>query len=395
MKDYLPLIVFLMILAVILRDESALTVLYMIVGTLLVGLWWNKRAINHIGFSREFDDHAYLGDQIEVRLSIENRSFLPILWLEVRESLPVNLSSGKSINHVYSLGTYAEKQLTYSIRALKRGYYSVGPLTARTGDPLGLVKSAQTDFHDDPLIIYPRIVPLEALNLPSRSPFGNIKHKNPIFEDPSRILGKRDYNHGDSIRRIDWKSTASTGQLQVKLYEASIALDVLIILDLFIKNYDIKSLYDASELAITAAASIADWGNNRRQPIGLITNGGDPLSDTRKPQTILPNKGAGHFINILEVLARIEIGNHIPLEFIFQEKLSNLSWGTTIILITGGMDKDRLEDLHRFQKKGILPVVILTDHVPNFAELRNTAEFYSIPIYTATRLDHLKTLGLE
>ncbi len=394
MTDYLPLIVFLMILAVILRDESALTVLYMIAGTFLVGLWWNKRAINHIVFIREFEDHAYLGDQIEVKLKVRNQSFLPILWLEVRESLPANLSSGKSVNRVFSLGTYGKKQATYSIQAFKRGYYKLGPFTARTGDPLGIVKSAQTDFHDDPLIIYPKILPLEAFNLPSRSPFGNIKHKNPIFEDPSRILGKREYNHGDPIRQIDWKATASSGDLQIKMYEASIALDVLIILDLFRDNYEMKSLYNASELAITAAASIAAWGNSRGQPIGLITNGKDPLVENHMPQTLSPHKGIGHFINILEILARIQVGDKIPLESLIQEKLPNLSWGTTIILISGGIDRDHLENLHRFRKKGILPVVILTAHVPNFTDLRNTAEIYSIPLYTAARMDHLKSLGL-
>ena len=395
MTEYLPLIVFLMILAVILRDRSALTVLYMIIGTFLIGLWWNKRAIKHVEFSREFDDHAYLGDQIEVKLKIKNQSFLPILWLEVRESLPANLSSGKSVNNVFSLGTYGINKISYSLTAFKRGYYNLGPLKARTGDPLGVARSAQTDFGENPLIIYPRIVTLDALKLPSHSPFGNIRHKNPIFEDPSRILGKRDFSHGDSVRRIDWKSTAATGKLQVKLYEASIALDVLIILDLYIENYKMKSLYNASELAITAAASIAAWGNSQRQPIGLITNGKDPLTDNLMPQPLLPHKGTSHFINILEILARIQIADNHPLELIIQDKLANLSWGTTIILITGGLEFDDLDNLFRFRKRGLLPVVILTEHVPNYPGLRDMAKSLSIPIYTATQIDHLRTLGLD
>jgi len=384
-----------MILAVILRDRSALTVLYMIIGTFLIGLWWNKRAIKHVEFSREFDDHAYLGDQIEVKLEIKNQSFLPILWLEVRESLPANLSSGKSVNNVFSLGTYGINKISYSLTAFKRGYYNLGPLKARTGDPLGVARSAQTDFGENPLIIYPRIVTLDALKLPSHSPFGNIRHKNPIFEDPSRILGKRDFSHGDSVRRIDWKSTAATGKLQVKLYEASIALDVLIILDLYIENYKMKSLYNASELAITAAASIAAWGNSQRQPIGLITNGKDPLTDNLMPQPLLPHKGTSHFINILEILARIQIADNYPLELIIHDKLANLSWGTTIILITGGLEFDDLDNLFRFRKRGLLPVVILTEHVPNYPGLRDMAKSLSIPIYTATQIDHLRTLGLD
>mgnify|MGYP001057927207 CR=1 FL=1 len=394
MTDYLPFIVFLMILAVLLRAESALTVLYMIFGTFLIGIWWNKRAIKHIQFSRKFDDHAYLGEQVKVELKIRNQSILPILWLEIHESLPANLGAGKTITDVFSLGVYGEKQITYFLNALKRGYYKIGPLSARTGDPIGLVKNTQVDYHDDPFIIYPKIIDLQSFKLPSRSPFGTIKHKNPIYEDPSRLLGKRDFSHGDSFRRIDWKATASTGKLQVKLYEASITLDVLVLLDLHRESYQIKSLFQASELAVTAAASIAAWGNKQQQPIGLMTNGNDPFIENPMPLPLLPHKGTDHFINILELLARIQIGDNVPVEHIIQENLASLPWGTTIILITGGLNKDLLDNLFRIRKTGLLPVIILTAHIQNFAKLRQIAEFYSIPLYTATKLDHLKTLGL-
>ncbi|MDF1519007.1 MAG: DUF58 domain-containing protein [Brevefilum sp.] len=394
MTDYLPLIVFLMILAVLLRAESALTVLYMIVGTFLIGFWWNKRAIRHIEFKREFDDHVFLGEKIDVDLTIKNQSLLPILWLEIHESTQPNLSAGKSINEVFSLGIYGEKNITYALTALKRGYYKLGPLTARTGDPLGLVKPSQVVFHDDPIIIYPQIIDLSSFTLPSRSPFGTIKHKNPIFEDPSRLLGKRDFSVGDSVRRIDWKATASTGKLQVKLYEASIALDVLVMLDLHRESYEIKSLFDASELAITAAASIAAWGNNKQQSVGLITNGTDPLMDNRTPAPLLPHKGSGHFINILEILARIQLGDEPSIENLLRENSTNLSWGTTIILLSGGLKQNILERLYKLRKRGLMPVVILTANTPNYPKLRSLSEFFSIPLYTASKTEHLKTLGM-
>jgi len=395
MTDYLPLIVFLMILAVLLRAESALTVLYMIVGTFLIGFWWNKRAIRHIEFKREYDDHVFLGEKIDVDLTIKNQSFLPILWLEIHESTQANLSAGKSINEVFSLGVYGKKNIKYALTALKRGYFKLGPLTARTGDPLGLVKPGQVEFHDDPLIIYPQIIDLAAFTLPSRSPFGTIKHKNPIFEDPSRLLGKRDFSHGDSVRRIDWKATASTGKLQVKLYEASIALDVLVMLDLHRGSYAIKSLFDASELAITAAASIAAWGNNKQQPVGLITNGTDPLMDNRTPAPLTPHKGSGHFINILEILARIQLGDEPSIDNLLRENSTNLSWGTTIILISGGLKRNILESLYKLRKRGLMPVVILTANTPNYPELRSLSDFFSIPMYTASKTEHLKTLGMR
>ncbi len=392
MADYVPFIIFLMILAVFLEAESALTVLYLIVGIFILGLWWNKRAIKHVQIRREYEKRAYLGDEIDVNLTIQNNSILPILWLEINESLPVNLRAGQSVNAVLTLGSKDKKEIKYKCKALKRGYYLLGPLQAQTGDPLGLVKPKQREFHVNPLTVYPQIVDLEDLGLPSRSPFGNIKHNNPIFEDTSRMRGKREYHHGDSMRRIDWKSTASTGALQVKLYEASIALEIAIILDLDRDSYNIKTYFDATELAVTSAASIAAWGKNHRQPVGMITNGIDPHTDNRIPPFIPPKKGNGNFITILETLARIQPSEKIPLDFLLSDKLIHLSWGATIVLISGGINGTHLDQLYQSKKRGLNPFVILTAPLPGMSDLKNLANFYGIPFHHLRQPNDLKVM---
>ena len=42
----------------------------------------------------------------------------------------------------------------------------------------------------------------ETLGLPTRSPLAALATHNPVFEDPSRVTGVRDYQRGDSPRRI-------------------------------------------------------------------------------------------------------------------------------------------------------------------------------------------------
>lgn len=393
MAEFLPFIIFLMILAVFLQAESALTVFYMIIGSFLLGFWWNKRGIQHVKIMRDYVDHAFLGDIVSVRLKVENQSILPILWLEIHESLPVNLRAGRNINHVFSLGIHGKHEIDYNLNALKRGFYTLGPLSVSSGDPLGLIKPTQREFKDTPITVYPRIVSLEALGLPSRSPFGTIKHQNPIFEDPSRIMGKRDFQNGDSIRRIDWKSSASTGQLQVKLYEASIALEVVILLDLHRDSYSMKTYYDATELSVTAAASIAAWGKRHKQSLGLITNGLDPLHDNAVPRPIAPKKGAIHFINILEILARIKPGEEKPTEALFHDALADLSWGATLVLISGNLQKSDLDRLFQARKRGLNPVIILTSPSKNFSDLQEYTSHYHIPLYRASYPHDLSTMG--
>ena len=41
------------------------------------------------------------------------------------------------------------------------------------------------------------------------------------LEDPIRIAGARDYRPGDPLKRMHWKATARTGELQVRLVDPS------------------------------------------------------------------------------------------------------------------------------------------------------------------------------
>ena len=394
MADFLPFLIFLMILAVFLQAGPALTVFYMVIGTFLLGLWWQKRALSHLKVTRSFIDHAYLGETIQIDLTIENTSLLPVLWLEIHESLPVNLRAGRDIKEVFSLGLRSKKTIHYEINAFKRGYYPIGPLIIESGDPLGLTKPSQITIPETPLTIYPRIVDLTALGLPSRSPFGTIRNENPVYEDPTRLMGKRAFQNGDSVRKIDWKSSASSGELLVKLYEASIALELAVLLDLDKASYDIDSFYDATELAVTAAASLAAWSKRHQQSVGLFTNGMDPLVQDTHAHTLPPRKGAGHLISLLELLARIQPGASLPVGPWLEEVQGKLSWGTTLVFISGKVSPDIFDQLFQARKAGLNPVILLTGRPQDLQTDRTYAASYHVPLYIANSLFDLEALGM-
>ncbi len=45
------------------------------------------------------------------------------------------------------------------------------------------------------------------------SPLVALPARAHLFEDPARVMGVRDYQPGDSPRRIHWTATASTGRI--------------------------------------------------------------------------------------------------------------------------------------------------------------------------------------
>src|SRR5512133_24675 len=266
---FLGLLFVLLLIAAVMRGDFALTLAYLVVGAVGAGMWWCYRALAQIETKRRFSDHAFLGEQVKIHLHIQNKGWLPIPWLELRETLPVALVGPRSFKMVINLGPRADAKFEYVVEARKRGYYPIGPLSISTGDILGVNDSLQVDHRAEPLVVYPKIIPFSSMQIPSRSPQGTLRHAMPLFEDPTRVFGKRGYVSGDSLRRIDWKSSASTGQLQVKLFEPSIALETFVILNLNAEDYYYRSRVDATELAIVIAASVSNWIAGKKQMVGM------------------------------------------------------------------------------------------------------------------------------
>lgn len=380
MKPYIPVLILLIFLAALMRDDFALTLIYLFLGAFVLGTWWSSRSLSQVKHTRKFIDRAFLGEKIEVELQLENRGWLPLLWTRLTESLPVGLSTSPTFEQVTSLGPNTETTFRYTLSAQKRGYYPLGPSFVSTGDLLGLNRPLRAEMPAEYLTVYPQIVALKAIQIPSSAPQGTLRHTQPIFEDPTRVMGKREYQAGDSLRRVDWKSTAATGRLQVKLFEPSISLETLIFLNLNAEDYHYRSRIDATELAIVIAASVANWVAGKRQTVGLQVNGLDPLKPESAPPAIPPRKGQAHLMRMLDLLARIEMTKESSLTSLLQRERYQLPWGTTLIVITGQAGNDLLDELYQARRAGQNALLILAGPVVNEQEILLRAGYFGIPV---------------
>lgn len=385
---FLPLLVVLLLIASFMRGDFALTLIYLVVGALTAGAWWSRRALTQVQANRRFSTHAFLGERIEIDLHVQNKGWLPIPWLELRETLPVALAGSNSFQSVINLGPGADANFEYSVEARKRGYYPIGPLSISTGDILGLSDSLQVQSQPEALVIYPKIIPFTSMEIPSQSPQGTLHHTLPLFEDPTRVFGKRGYVSGDSLRRIDWKSSAVSGRLQVKLFEPSIALETYVFLNLNSQDYYYRSRIDAIELAIVIAASVANWIVGKKQMVGMLVNGHDPLAADGRPQPLPPRKGKGHMMRLLETLARVQTIEDSTLIPLLQRQRYHLAWGTTLIVITGKMSDGLLDELYQARRSGQNAIVILAGGNPSDPIMLRRAKVFGIPVFSiATERD--------
>lgn len=380
-SSYLPLLVVLIVLAAVFKDDFSFTLLYLFAGSFVLGNLWIRRSLASIRYKRTFTNRAFLGESVEINLDLKNTSLLPIPWVRIHEGLPVELSGPESFQQVTSIAPKSIVTYKYTLDARRRGFYTIGPVFFTTADIFGFnCNDIRREGESDFLTIYPKIVPLTKVSFPSRSPLGTLRHQLPVFEDPSRVIGKRDYVAGDSLRRIDWKSTATTGRMQVKIYEPSIALETILFLNLNSNDYHYKTRIASTELAIVIAASLANWVTEKQGAVGLFVHGNDPLDNNSNTPLIAARAGKGHLMRILDLLARVKVEEREGFDASLRDHWISLPWGTTLTVISGDANDTLLKQAYQSKRGGMNVLLILVGTVLQIEDIKYKAGFYGIPL---------------
>ena len=142
------LILALVVATALLRVEFLFYLVYFCIGLYVWGRWITPWSLRRLSVWREFADHAFLGEEVAVRIHVRNRSRLPLPWLEVVESTAIDLRAREATNDVLALGGHEAAWFDYTVRATRRGQYRIGPLYLSSGDLFGFFHE-QRRRHDD------------------------------------------------------------------------------------------------------------------------------------------------------------------------------------------------------------------------------------------------------
>ena len=123
------------------------------------------------------------------------------------------------------------------------------------------------------LLVYPRIVDLEQLDLPAEHPLGGGRGRRPLYQDTARFIGLREYLPTDPLRHIDWKATARASRLQTKIFEPAVSLNVIVALNATTSEQPWEtSNRRLFERGVTIAASVANYASQRGYAFGVVSN---------------------------------------------------------------------------------------------------------------------------
>ena len=256
-----------------------------------------------------------------------------------------------------SLLPYQRVTWKYALRCNSRGYHRIGPVRLRSGDIFGF-SSTETQYSEtDHLLVYPRVVELEQLKLPSEFPLGEGKGKRPLFRDTTRINGQREYRSTDPMKQIDWKATARISRLQTKIFEPVVSLNVLVALNATTSEQPWEtSNRRLFERGVTVAASVASYAAKHGYSFGLVSNAVATFS--AKYISVPLGASPSQITLVLEALAMAGPYAVTSLPNVLKGERKSLPPGSTVVLVTSIVTDSLASEVREMKGQGYQVLVV-------------------------------------
>ena len=201
----------------------------LMVGGLLVSLLVSWQSLRNVKVQRLSPGHGVANDMMVLRYHITNRSWLPIFSLVITETWgkgrrgwkktgplaeqPIMLR-GRPQGWVMHVGPNHTIQAEAPCWPLRRGTLHFERIILSSGFPFGVVRKTMEVEQPATVLVYPHLFRLNRKLLFSLSNFDPSGQKQlERGGGTEEFFGLRPYRHGDSLKIIDWKHSARTGEL--------------------------------------------------------------------------------------------------------------------------------------------------------------------------------------
>lgn len=351
---------------------------YILAGLPLVALVWTWLNLYGLQIDREHTSlRAHVGEYTRERIVVHNRWWLPKLWIELQDEsdLP-NHEAG----FVAYLGSYEATRWTTRTRCTHRGRFRLGPTRIISSDPFGLFRFSRLIPGSGEIIVYPSTEEIATFRLPGAELSGGSTCLIRAHSVTPNVATIRDYQPGDSLNRIHWRSTARHGRLMVKEFELDPAADIYLVLDL--NERTVVSLprepattderlstrarqrqpslryrqppESTEEHAVNVTASLARTLLAQNRIVGLLTW-------SEQLEVIPAEREERQLWKMLELLAVVHAnGQHSLAELLVAEG-QRFSRDTTLIIITADLDPRWVTALQHYLYRGIRAAVMFID----------------------------------
>jgi uncharacterized protein (DUF58 family) len=269
-------------------------------------------------------DH-WEGDDVAVDVEVECEPRLPTASMTLAESIerlgerqtPLQRRAGH------------RRGARYILRGLPRGRYGFPSANALLEDPFGLNRRLVELPGAAAIVVFPRLVEVDRLfseGGPGAHQGRRILLRRPVGYD---VHGVREYEQGESLRRVHWPTTARRGRLMVKELEDSPRDEVAVVLDGAGGNAGVPP--DSSfDVQVRAAGSILRTHVRRGKRASLVVNG--TTLETQRVHSL-----EGDWRHALELLAAAEPGGQRQLASLLSDDAGAVARVRELVLVTAAL----------------------------------------------------------
>ena len=391
--------------------DLAFSIAYLLSGVIVLSYGWAWNSVRGVTARRRTRSRrSQVGQYVEEQFEVTNRTFLPKLWLEIDDfsTLPWH-SASRVVSAVRRNGT--QRWLVKTL-CTQRGRFRLGPVTLRSGDPLGIFRRERPLSGTGFVVVYPPTFELTSFE-PSISELsgGEARHRR-TYQVTTNVAGVREYVTGDGFNRIHWPTTARARRLMVKEFELDPTADVWIYLDLcssaaaelawtpqppespiFASPLRMRARGkldlppSTTEYGVTIAASLARYFILRNRAVGMNSRG-------RTREFVQSDRGERQLHKFFEALAVVEAAGNLPFANLIATDGIRLNRNDTLLAVTPDASPEWAAALQMLQRRGVNSIALIID-ATTFVSRRDYSRVQSelmasgIPTYRIRQNDPL------
>jgi uncharacterized protein (DUF58 family) len=307
-----------------------------LVGTGLVlaalsGKLWALAARGRVSLQRRTGRPAHVeGDDVSLDYRLERSSRLPLGTAYVVETAG---RLGRLQAHV----RHGRARLV--LERVPRGRYPLTDAEVVLEDPLGLERvSVGFGGIGDALVVVPRIVVLDRLFTDAgRDAF---QGRRLLLRRPSGVdlHSVREYEHGESLRKVHWPTTARRGQLMVKELEDAPRDDLTVLLDCDARAVSGPPGASSFDAQVRAAGSLVRAYVARGKRAALVLG-------TRSLTVVRASSLESDWSLVLQALAAVEPESDRPLARLLADERSPAIRAPELVVVSAALDDAAVDRL--------------------------------------------------
>lgn len=241
--------------------------------------------------------------------------------------------------------------LDLSFIPVRRGKLVFADALIAQPDLLGLYRRLITVAPSESCLILPKRYPVKPLAFSGKRKYqaGGISLASSVGNS-QEFMALRNYQHGDPLHKIHWKSFAKQGKLIVKEYQDEYFVRRALLLDTFAESGE-ENLFEA---AVSVAASLAMCEQQNEALLDLMFAG-------EKTYCFTAGRGVGQLPQLQEVLAQVQASSDESFVKLQQAVLARLGQCSSFLCVLLRWDEQRQQLVQQLLAQQ-LPVAVFLVH---------------------------------